>query len=409
MIVTILEIRARIIRFAQKFQIVLLPLLRFLVAFVVFRSINNAIGREPHLMSLPVELLLSFLGTFTPPVILVLLGAFVSLAHVFFASPILAILVAVIMFILYCFIARFSGKYGYVVLAVPILFLLNIPYTVPLVLGLLATPLTIIPTTCGIIIYRVFLVTGTAMEYESSMGINDILQLYINVIDQLLADKQMLITIAVFSVIIICMYLIRKLSIEYIFEISVAMGTIICILGFLIANIVLPTGMNITSMVFGSLGSMVIALLVQFFRLALDYTAVERVQFEDDDYLYYVRAVPKINLTVPKRRVKKISSIVKEKSVKAEEVLSEEELPAGEEEFLEEKGKPEPDFFEEEQKSEYADFPDDGQKAGYSRNDALNQEAFSDENEPDERELSKEERYALGEEFFEEDELDSKQ
>jgi len=307
MIVTILELRAHILRFLQKFQLVAEPLIKFVIAFAVFRSINNAIGHHTLLMSLPAELLLSLLGTFIPPVLLVLVAAVVSLAHVYVASPLLAILVAVLMVILYCFIARFSGKYGYVVLAVPILFLLKIPYVVPLVLGLVATPMAIIPVACGVIVYRMFVVISSAALVGDTMAIEDILTLYIDVIDRLVADKQMIVTIAVFFIMIMVMYLMRKLSMEYVFEISVAVGAIVCILGFLIADVMLHTELDITSMVFGTVGSMLIALVFQFFRLALDYTAVERVQFEDDDYYYYVKAVPKINLTIPERSVKRIS------------------------------------------------------------------------------------------------------
>jgi len=343
MIVTILELRAAVLRFLQKFQMVLEPLLKFVIAFVVFRCINNAIGQEQHLMSLPAELLLAFLGTFTPPVILVLLGALVSLVHVYVSSPLLAILVALLMVILYCFIARFSGKYGYVVLAVPILFLLKIPYVVPLILGLIATPMTIIPAACGVIVYRMFLVISTAAKLEGTTAIEDILALYIDVIDRLVADKPMIVTIAVFAIVIVVMYLVRKLSVEYVFEISIAVGAIACILGFLFLDKAMGTGMDITSMVFGTVGSMLIALVFQFFRLALDYTAVERVQFEDDDYYYYVKAVPKMNLTIPKRKVKKISTT------------------------------PEPELAEEEPE-------------------------MMPETEPEERELTAAERYELGEE-----------
>lgn len=328
MIVTILELRARILHFLQKFQLVVEPIVKFIIAFAVFRSINNAIGHQTMLMSLPAELLLSLLGTFTPPVLLVLLAAVVSLIHVYVASPILAILVAVLMVILYCFIARFSGKYGYVVLAVPILFLLKIPYVVPLILGLVATPMAIIPAACGVIVYRMFVVISNVALVEDAMGIEDILLMYIDVIDRLLADKQMLITIAVFFVIILVMYLMRKLSMEYVFEISIAVGAIVCILGFLVADMVMQTEMNIISMVFGTVGSLLIALVFQFFRLALDYTAVERVQFEDDDYYYYVKAVPKMNLTVPERSVKKISA--KRETVPETEV----DMPESEQDML---------------------------------------------------------------------------
>lgn len=333
MIVTILELRARILHFLQKFQLVVEPVVKFIIAFAVFRSINNAIGHQTMLMSLPAELLLSLLGTFTPPVLLVLLAAVVSLVHVYVASPLLAILVAVLMLILYCFIARFSGKYGYVVLAVPILFLLKIPYVVPLILGLVATPMAIIPAACGVIVYRMFVVISSVALVEDAMGIEDILLMYIDVIDRLLADKQMLITIAVFFVMILVMYLMRKLSMEYVFEISIAVGSIVCILGFLVADMVMQTELNIISMVFGTVGSLLIALVFQFFRLALDYTAVERVQFEDDDYYYYVKAVPKINLAVPERSVKRISA-KRETVPGAEDVTSglEPEMPLSDEE-----------------------------------------------------------------------------
>ncbi len=324
MIVMILELRARILHFLQRFQLFVEPVVKFAVAFMVFRCINNAIGKQELLMSLPAELLLALLGTFTPAVILILLAAVVSLAHVYVASPLLAILVAILMVILYCFIARFSGKYGYVVLAVPILFLLKIPFVVPLILGLVATPMSVIPVTCGIIVYRMFVVISNAAMIESKMAMEDILAMYIDVIDQMVADKQMIVYIAVFFVVIVAMQLFRKLKIDYVFEISVAIGSIVCILGFLVADVVIHSQINITSMVFGTVGSMVIALVFQFFRLALDYTAVERVQFEDDDYYYFVKAVPKINLAVPERSVKKISEKEEATAIYEEESPEEE-------------------------------------------------------------------------------------
>jgi hypothetical protein len=160
--------------------------------------------------------------------------------------------------------------------------------------------------------------------------------MYIDVIDRLVADKQMIITIAVFFVMIMVMYLMRKLTIEYVFEISVAVGSIVCILGFLVADMIMQTDLNILAMVFGTVGAMLIALVFQFFRLALDHTAVERVQFEDDDYYYYVKAVPKINLAVPERNVKQISKKDEPEDDGAgagadneeDEALSEEELYA---------------------------------------------------------------------------------
>ena len=46
----------------------------------------------------------------------------------------------------------------------------------------------------------------------------------------------------------------------------------------------------------GSIISCVIAFVIQFLFFNLDYSRTERLQFEDDEYYYYVKAVPKESL-----------------------------------------------------------------------------------------------------------------
>ena len=49
-------------------------------------------------------------------------------------------------------------------------------------------------------------------------------------------------------------------------------------------------------------------LALQFFIFSVDYTRTEHVQFEDDDYIYYVKAVPKMSVTTQEINVKKINA-----------------------------------------------------------------------------------------------------
>ena len=58
----------------------------------------------------------------------------------------------------------------------------------------------------------------------------------------------------------------------------------------------------------GILVSAVLALLLQISIFSLDYSRTEYVQFEDDEYYYYVKAVPKISIAVPQKKVKKINA-----------------------------------------------------------------------------------------------------
>ena len=56
-----------------------------------------------------------------------------------------------------------------------------------------------------------------------------------------------------------------------------------------------------------SLLSILIVYVLQFFVLAVDYSRTEYTQFEDDDYYYYVKAVPKIKVTATDVKVKHIN------------------------------------------------------------------------------------------------------
>ena len=62
------------------------------------------------------------------------------------------------------------------------------------------------------------------------------------------------------------------------------------------------------SMIIGILLSVLAALVYQFFVFAVDYTRTEYLQYEDDEYYYYVKAVPKIAVSAPDVKVQKIYS-----------------------------------------------------------------------------------------------------
>jgi len=65
---------------------------------------------------------------------------------------------------------------------------------------------------------------------------------------------------------------------------------------------------DLVSMILGILVSVIIALIYQFFVFAVDYSRTEYLQYEDDDYHYYVKAVPKIAVSAPDVKVHRIYS-----------------------------------------------------------------------------------------------------
>lgn len=299
--------REQVKNFYHRYDIYITPVVKFIFALVSFIAINNEIGFEARLKSLPVVLALSLLCAFTPSAVMVLMAALMGVIHIYSASPIVSILVIILFMIIYVLFARFTPRLGYVILAIPILYFLKIPYLVPILLGVISTPIAIIPTACGVIVYYVFQVIKTAVEMQNSKSIEDVLLLYKNVIDSMLGNKQMTMTIVIFSLILMVVFYVRKMKFDYAFEISIAAGTLTSILGFLVSDIILDKSEQILAMILGTIVSGAIVFVVQFFQLTLDYSGVEHVQFEDDVYYYYVKAVPKIIVTTPQVKVKHIN------------------------------------------------------------------------------------------------------
>jgi len=304
---SLLVFREQVKNFYHRYDIYIIPVVKFLFALVTIVTINKEIGYDARLKSLPVILALSLLCAFTPSAVMVLVAALLVLIHIFFISPIISAIVLVFLMIIYFLYARFTPNLGYIILAIPILYYLKIPYTIPLLLGIISTPVAIVPTACGVLVYYVFQVINSAISVQVNKSVDDILQLYTNIIDSVIGNKQMVMSIVIFALMLIVVYYVRRMRVDYAFEIAIGAGALTSILGFLISDLILDKAEQILAMILGTIVSAFIVFIVQFFQLTLDYSGVEHVQFEDDVYYYYVKAIPKMTVTTPQMKVKHIN------------------------------------------------------------------------------------------------------
>lgn len=303
----LLEIKERLRKFYSKAEIYLNPAIKFVTAFLVFYLINDHLGFNPKLMQISIIAIGAFVCAFLPTSLTVLAAGVAAVGQVFFVSEILAIAATIVLIIMYCMFLRFTPRYGYAILAVPILFLLKIPYCVPILLGMIGTPISILPVSCGVIIFYLFSAIKESVLATNGNSMEDMLNVYRIVMDNVINNKEMLFAIMIFGVVLIVTYFIRSRSFDHAFEVGIVAGTSVCIIGFLIGSLGFDIYTNVGGIVLGNIISGVLVYIIWFFRLSLDYTAVERLQFEDDDYYYYVKAVPKMTITAPEKNIKRIN------------------------------------------------------------------------------------------------------
>ena len=95
---------------------------------------------------------------------------------------------------------------------------------------------------------------------------------------------------------------------DYSWIIAIVAGTIAQLSVIFIGDIVADVSVSVIRLLMGILVSLLIAGIYTFFVFAVDYSRTEYVQFEDDDYYYYVKAVPKLTVSAPDVKVQKINA-----------------------------------------------------------------------------------------------------
>jgi hypothetical protein len=104
------------------------------------------------------------------------------------------------------------------------------------------------------------------------------------------------------------------MAIDYAWTIAIIAGALSDVMILLVGDLIFDTNVSILGLIVGTIFSVAIAKIVEFFDFHVDYSRTEKVQFEDDEYYYYVKAVPKITVAKPARTVKKINQSKKRPS-----------------------------------------------------------------------------------------------
>lgn len=115
----------------------------------------------------------------------------------------------------------------------------------------------------------------------------------------------MWLTLVAFVAVILVVNLIRTRMFDYAWRIAIVAGGVTYIVIMLIGSIFMGISISVVSMIIFSVVSVLIGLVLEFFVYGGDYTRTERLEYEDDEYYYYVKAVPKALVATSDRSIKK--------------------------------------------------------------------------------------------------------
>ena len=189
----------------------------------------------------------------------------------------------------------------------PIGMYFGMPALIPICFGLRRRPVSLVAVGSGCVTYYMIDSLTRNKDQLATLEQTEYMERLTLLLGGLVSDSGMVVNLLAISAVIVIVYAIRRLGFAHSFTVATLVGAVTYVFFIMLGNAVVETHFNVSMIMIGAMFTVVIALIVQFFFLSVDYSRTETMEFEDDDYYYYVKAVPK--QYAYKNRVREIESV----------------------------------------------------------------------------------------------------
>ncbi|MBR5635935.1 MAG: hypothetical protein IKW81_03270 [Pseudobutyrivibrio sp.] len=299
-----IRLRDDIRRFVLAREMLFLKIWSALVAFVGLICISSNFGHNKHISQIWVSIIIALVCAFFPIQGVSLILTIVLLIDLISLSPLVAIVALGMVVVTYLVCAYFRSKNTYNMVAVPICYSFGAPYAMALGAGLMSSINELTSIVCGsVMAFYLHVIkdnTTAIVDETSNVSVFSLIQ------EQMLQNRLFWCFIIAMVSMYLVVYMLRQSSIKMSWMIANAAGVAVEFIIMLAGYLLTSQKAEIGSLVLGNILVFAVGFILNYFVLDLDYSRIEKVQFEDDDYYYYVTAVPKIRIAEEDKEVKKI-------------------------------------------------------------------------------------------------------
>ena len=308
MMAKLVDLKEYMITFYKKHVDVLLPIWKLVFAFFALNMFQGMFHYNESINKSFIFLAISAVQAFLP--ISFLYYAVSILIMINLCKVSMDIFLGFIIFFAICSLGfiRVDRKHAVIIIVTALLFYLKLEYVLPVLLGMTVGFGAILPACAGIILYflSVYMAdVSTLITTSSSSSFGMGLQRVVNLI---LIDKKLLVLLVTFSVIIFVTTLLCSLFYERAWVFAILVGNIAMVLLLLFGRLIFELDYTIWRLFLEMIMGIGCCYIYRFFRGIGDVSRIEKASFEDDEYFYYVKAVPKIKVTKKDRNVTNINS-----------------------------------------------------------------------------------------------------
>lgn len=268
-------------------------------AFFLFLSLNSLYQNHSGMM-LMLAVGLSLVCAVIPTRMIFPASVLFAVLHLWQISWDIALCYAALAVVAWILICRVRPDTAVILAYMPLLCFVKIPFLMPILVGMFSNLYGVGAMVFGIVFYFGGAYCGSAVTslpmLLSSSGETGIAVQ--SVLAGLAGNADFMLLLGACVAAAVVTYVIYHQSFDYAWYISSVCGGIAGLIVYLAGGIMFEIEHVNMICIFTIPAAMCLACLVQFFRCLIDYTGVEYAEFEDDDFYYYVKAVPKINVIV---------------------------------------------------------------------------------------------------------------
>ena len=302
----LIGLRETIRNIYQKHGAIIRAVAKALLSFFVLYFLSQMFGYDSRINQIYIFAAISVIQAFLPVSFLYYTGSLLIAGNLFALSPdIMLVFLTVVIACRLCFI-YVEGSYTILVMLVPVLFFLKLEYFIPVLVGMIYGVGGVLPVLGGILIYyistcsrEVSVLLAASDGSETGLGLQKIIEMFTQ-------NREMFVIAVAFCLAVFISAILYRTFHERAWQLAVVFGNValafILLAGRLIFELDYPVWRVFLSCVLAA----VVDTVYQFFRGIGDLSRIEKVSFEDDEYIYYVKAVPKFQLTRTDRSVTRI-------------------------------------------------------------------------------------------------------
>ena len=267
--------------------------IRFLSGFILFYAMGRLFGYTDFFASPFFLVMMGIINVFIPTSALSLIFyvvIFLQLAHVSLEVALFFVLAVLLYFLVY---QRVFPETRIYLMMAPVFFYFQLPAGIPAIL-------------MGTFIYYLATMVSQAVTQLQTGAAHG--KIYSLVAARAIDNKELLLYFGIFCLIVVLITAIRRKGAARSWEVSILVGGAAYVILLFAGGYFANSEVSILAQIGMVVVSIVIAIIIQFLYNVIDYTREETFEFEDEEYYYYVRAVPKVSVEEEEFNVTQITA-----------------------------------------------------------------------------------------------------